>query len=178
MANKKTVILNLLTLVKVVVVRSTDALCENHGLPYDWVFDLPEYYAKVYVYKRPHLDFFIKKIYAWCHLIVFTTSDRVWTPLVLDYLDGGQNVLNKRLDGSDYNRGLGFDHLSLAYNDLTGKILLAHTNQISADNKDNTIPIDDYVIGAWDQKLLTLLPIIDSLRFVEDVRSILRRYRR
>ncbi|KAJ1504913.1 Nuclear envelope morphology protein 1 [Coelomomyces lativittatus] len=40
-------------------------------------------------------------------------------------------------------------------------------------NIANAIPIEGWVSGDHDESLLDLLPFLDALRFIEDVRSVL-----
>ncbi len=42
---------------------------------------------------------------------------------------------------------------------------------------DNAIPIKSWFNDPWDTALLNLLPVLDALRFVTDVRSVLSRNR-
>ncbi|KAI9007996.1 NLI interacting factor-like phosphatase-domain-containing protein [Gaertneriomyces semiglobifer] len=55
-----------------------------------------------------------------------------------------------------------------------GEVALVDNSPISyAENRDNGIPIESWISDPKDEALLDLLPMLDALRFVDDVRHVL-----
>ncbi len=57
--------------------------------------------------------------------------------------------------------------------DLSRVLLVDNSPICYALNADNGIPIETWISDPNDEALLDLLPFLDCLRFVSDVRSIL-----
>ena len=49
-----------------------------------------------YVYKRPHLDYFLAKVAEWFNLVVFTASVAEYADPVIDWLDSSRTLFTKR----------------------------------------------------------------------------------
>ncbi|MCO5599366.1 hypothetical protein L7F22_053467 [Adiantum nelumboides] len=43
-----------------------------------------------HVYKRPHVDYFLRKVASWYHVVVFTASVQEYADPVIDWLDQGR----------------------------------------------------------------------------------------
>ncbi|CAI2162813.1 7299_t:CDS:10 [Funneliformis geosporum] len=112
-----------------------------------------------YVYKRPHVDHFLKKVSEWYKVVIFTASMPEYADPVIDWLDPNKSLIgNRYFRQSCTNRsGAYIKDLTIVEPDLS-KVCLV----------DNS-PISD----PHDEALLDLLPFLDALRFTEDVRSIL-----
>lgn len=50
-----------------------------------------------HVYKRPYVDFFLKKVASWYTLVIFTASMPEYADPVIDWLDNGRGLFAKRL---------------------------------------------------------------------------------
>lgn len=50
-----------------------------------------------HVYKRPHVDFFLRKVAAWYHVVIFTASVQEYADPVIDWLDQGRGLVGTRL---------------------------------------------------------------------------------
>ncbi|PSR75021.1 hypothetical protein PHLCEN_2v9351 [Hermanssonia centrifuga] len=100
-----------------------------------------------HVYKRPFVDYFLRKVSAWYTLVIFTASMQEYADPVIDWLDAGRGILGRRF-----------------FRELSGL-----TECIIA----NGIPIEGWTNDPHDEALLDLLPILDSLRFTSDVRRVL-----
>jgi TFIIF-interacting CTD phosphatase-like protein len=57
--------------------------------------------------------------------------------------------------------------------DLRRVILVDNSSMAYANHQDNGMPIQSWLDDEHDEALLELLPVLDALRFVSDVRSIL-----
>ncbi|KAJ2078646.1 Nuclear envelope morphology protein 1 [Coemansia sp. S100] len=129
-----------------------------------------------YVYKRPHVDYFLRRVSEWYKVVVFTASLAEYADPVIDLLDSQ----NKLIEGR-YFRESCVPHDSSYAKDLTAidpdlsQIVLVDNSPLSYFiNPTNGIPIQPWVNSdPKDEALLDLLPLLDALRFTDDVRSIL-----
>ncbi|KAI9500630.1 HAD-like domain-containing protein [Coemansia spiralis] len=129
-----------------------------------------------YVYKRPHVDYFLRKVSEWYKVVVFTASLAEYADPVIDLLD----VQGKLISGR-YFRESCVPHDSSYAKDLSSidpdlsQIVLVDNSPLSYFiNPTNGIPIQPWINGdPKDEALLDLLPLLDALRFTDDVRSIL-----
>ncbi|XP_034482836.1 CTD nuclear envelope phosphatase 1 homolog [Drosophila innubila] len=143
----------------------------------DFCFYIPVNNATVYVYKRPHVDFFLDRVSKWYNLTVFTAATEIYASRVLDYLDAGRNILNRRF----YRHhcvdiyGIRAKFVSLCHKNLANVLLLDDCHMANSFNEGNAIRIKPYEMGTKDIELLCMLPFLDALRFTRDVRSILGR---
>ncbi|KAI9591344.1 NLI interacting factor-like phosphatase-domain-containing protein [Syncephalis fuscata] len=134
-------------------------------------------YAQLYfIGKRPHTDYFLRKVSQWYELVVFTASLPEYADPVIDWLDPDACYFKRRLFRSDCTpRGFSFaKDLSLIQADLSRVILVDNSPACFALHKENGLPISGWYDDQRDEALLELLPVLDALRFVDDVRSILR----
>ncbi|OCB90865.1 NIF-domain-containing protein [Sanghuangporus baumii] len=129
-----------------------------------------------HVYKRPFVDYFLRKVSAWYTLVIFTASMKEYADPVIDWLDAGRGIISLRffrehctqLPNGSYSKDL-----SILNEDLA-RICLIDNSPASYDiNKANGIPIEGWTHDPNDEALLDLLPVLDSLRFTSDVRHIL-----
>ncbi|TIA71763.1 hypothetical protein E3P92_02344 [Wallemia ichthyophaga] len=131
-----------------------------------------------HVYKRPHLDFFLKKVASWYTLVIFTASMQEYADPVIDWIDGGRGVFAKRLfreSCTQASNGSYMKDLDVIDkdNDLS-RVALVDNSPISYSiNPANGIPISGWISDPNDEALLDLLPFLDSLRFTTDVRRVL-----
>ena len=133
--------------------------------------------VRFYVHKRPHVDFFLDTISEWFDLIVFTASMEVYGSAVADKLDRNKGMLKRRyyrqhcrMDIGGFSKDLG-----VICQDMTRIFILDNSPGAYRGNPDNAIPIVSWFADPSDTALLNLLPFLDSLRFTNDVRSILSR---
>ncbi|KAG0300039.1 Nuclear envelope morphology protein 1 [Dissophora globulifera] len=128
-----------------------------------------------YVYKRPHVDYFLKKVSEWYKLVIFTASMAEYADPVIDWLDQSRTLFEKRYfrQACFFRNGSYLKDLTVIDQDLSSVCLLDNSPVSYSLNKENGIPIDSWIDDPTDEALLDLLPFLDALRFTEDVRSIL-----
>ncbi|KAG9003908.1 Nuclear envelope morphology protein 1 [Tulasnella sp. 427] len=122
-----------------------------------------------HVYKRPFVDYFLKKVSTWYTLVIFTASMQEYADPVIDWLDAGRGILAKRFfreSCTQLPNGSYAKDLTIVESDLSRVALL-----------DNS-PVSYSSCQGWtndphDEALLDLLPFLDSLRFTSDVRRVL-----
>lgn len=94
---------------------------------------------------------------------------------VIDWLDQGRGIIHGRMfrESCTFINGSYVKDLSTVDKDLA-RICLVDNSPISyAINQANGIPIEGWINDPNDEALLDLLPMLDSLRFTNDVRHIL-----
>ncbi|KAG8939803.1 Nuclear envelope morphology protein 1 [Tulasnella sp. 419] len=129
-----------------------------------------------HVYKRPFVDYFLRKVSTWYTLVIFTASMQEYADPVIDWLDAGRGILAKRffresctqLPNGSYSKDL-----SLVEEDLSRVALLDNSPISYSTCQANGIPIEGWTSDPTDEALLDLLPFLDSLRFTSDVRRVL-----
>ncbi|KAI8068542.1 NLI interacting factor [Gongronella butleri] len=128
------------------------------------------------VYKRPHVDFFLKMISQWYRIVIFTASMADYADPVIDWLDQGNHLVADRFFRQSCVPKAGgyIKDISLAEPDLS-KVCLIDNCPMGYDRfQENGVPIQTWLNSPTDQCLLDLLPLLDALRFTSDVRNILR----
>lgn len=129
-----------------------------------------------HVYKRPFVDFFLRKVSSWYTLVIFTASMPEYADPVIDWLDAGRGMFSRRLFRESCtqlpNGGYTKD-LSLIDPDLSRVCLIDNSPSSYSLNSANGIPIEGWISDPGDEALLDLLPVLDSLRFTSDVRHVL-----
>lgn len=123
--------------------------------------------------------FITSQVSNWFNLVIYTASLKEYADPVIDLLDDGRKLFKKRLFRSSclttttapfaYLKDLGL----VEGGDLSKVALIDNSAASFALYPDNAIPIESWREGKTDQGLLDLLPFLDALRFVEDVRSVL-----
>ncbi|PWN91221.1 NLI interacting factor [Acaromyces ingoldii] len=128
-----------------------------------------------HVYKRPHVDYFLRKVASWYHVVVFTASVQEYADPVIDWLDQGRGLIGTRLfrDSCTYRNGSYQKNLAHVDADLSRVCLVDNSPASYQINQANGIPIEGWTHDPNDEGLLDLLPVLDSLRFASDVRHIL-----
>ncbi|KAJ1657876.1 Nuclear envelope morphology protein 1 [Dispira simplex] len=129
-----------------------------------------------YIYKRPHVDYFLKKVSEWYNVVVFTASIMEYADPVIDYLDPHRTLIQQRyFRESCIQQGCNFlKDLTIVEPDLSHVCLIDNSPASYLLNRENGIPIQAwYNNDPQDEELLNLLPFLDALRFTQDIRSIL-----
>lgn len=131
---------------------------------------------KIFVYKRPYLDIFLQKLSTLYELNIFTASIQSYADKVIDVIDK-DNVICKRLYRQhctlmkdQYVKDLTpYTHNSL------NNVLILDNNPISyLFNPSNGIPISTWIDDKEDEELVKVMPVLEKLAYVQDVRIKLR----
>ena len=130
-----------------------------------------------YVFERPHVHTFLAQVAQWYDVVVFTASLAAYANPVLDALDPHAELISMRyfresctLLPTGFAKNVA---ITRPDGDL-GKIALIDNSPSAFQiNRHNAIPILTWQSNPNDQALLDLLPFLNILRYVDDVRSIL-----
>mmetsp|Transcript_19397 Transcript_19397/g.33338 ORF Transcript_19397/g.33338 Transcript_19397/m.33338 type:complete len:281 (+) Transcript_19397:46-888(+) len=130
-----------------------------------------------HVSKRPHLDTFLRTVSSWYKIVIFTASLPRYAEAVINYLDSGSIVSARYFrDSCVVVNGEFVKDLRSIGQDLSKTILIDNSPAAYSLNPENAIPIAGWSnrsLRRDDDALLLLLPFLEALRFVQDVRSIL-----
>ncbi|KNE69153.1 dullard-like phosphatase domain-containing protein [Allomyces macrogynus ATCC 38327] len=128
-----------------------------------------------YVYKRPHVDFFLQKVAEWYRVVIFTASMQEYADPVIDFMDPQRTIASDRFFRQHCRQhgGTYLKDLTVIDPDLSHVCLLDNSPVSYALQQANGIPIEGWVGDPLDEALLDMLPFLDALRFTEDVRSVL-----
>ncbi|RKO97834.1 hypothetical protein CXG81DRAFT_14814 [Caulochytrium protostelioides] len=128
-----------------------------------------------FVFKRPFCDYFLQKVSSWYDVVIFTASMPEYADPVIDWLDKGRTMVQRRMfrNACTLHNGTYVKDLEQINSDLSQICLLDNSPISYALQQDNGIPIDDWTQDPNDEALLDLLPFLEALRFTDDVRSIL-----
>ena len=176
--NKKTLILDL-----------DETLVHSSFKPinYNNVFHKPDIFLSidfrgnthsVYVLKRPYVHEFLKEMSKIYNIIIFTASVQEYANPLLDKLDT-ENVIKKRLFREDCCKGItgkfikDLKILNMNLKDL----ILVDNNPISYSyNICNGVPIKTWHYDKTDQELIKLIPVLQFLANVNDVRDYIPKF--
>ena len=156
------------------LIHSTAASCANFDFMIEVLISRTS--CLYYVFKRPHLDYFLDIASNWFNLVIYTASLREYADPVIDVIDEGRKYFKRRLFRSSCSVTSSNNYLkdlALVDSDLSRLCLLDNSAASFALQPDNAIPIESWRDDRTDTALLELLPFLDALRFVEDVRSVL-----
>ena len=127
----------------------------------------------VFVLKRPYVHEFLKEMNKIYNIIIFTASVKEYANPLLDTLDT-EKVIKRRLFREDCCIGPGgkfvkdLKILNMNLKDL----ILVDNNPISYSfNKCNGVPIKTWHFDKADQELIKLIPVLQFLSNVNDVRD-------
>ncbi|KAF3480293.1 NIF domain-containing protein [Arthroderma uncinatum] len=118
----------------------------------------PQHPILYYVHKRPHCDAFLRKVCQWYKLVVFTASVQEYADPVIDWLEQERKYFHSR-----YYR----QHCTIRNG--------AYIKDLSSVEPDlnNAIPIEGWINDPTDNDLLHLIPILEAMQHVTDVRALL-----
>ena len=84
------------------------------------------------VYKRPWVDYFLRKVASWYQVVIFTASVQEYADPVIDWLDGGRGLISRRLfrDSCTLRNGSYIKDLERVERDLS-RVCLVDNSPIS-----------------------------------------------
>ncbi|EON62790.1 hypothetical protein W97_02015 [Coniosporium apollinis CBS 100218] len=136
---------------------------------------LPPQHILYYVHKRPHCEEFLKKVSKWYNLIVFTASVQEYADPVIDWLELERKYFSARYyrQHCTYRSGAYIKDLSQVEPDLSKVMILDNSPMSYIFHEDNAIPIEGWISDPTDNDLLHLIPFLEGLQYVTDVRALL-----
>ncbi|KAF3936461.1 hypothetical protein ABW19_dt0206930 [Dactylella cylindrospora] len=128
-----------------------------------------------YVHKRPFCDEFLKKVCKWYNVVIFTASVQEYADPVIDWLDQEHKFFRARYyrQHCTFRDGVYIKDLSVVEPDLSKVMIVDNSPTSYIFHKDNAIPIEGWISDPSDHHLLHLIPILQALQYVTDVRAFL-----
>lgn len=128
-----------------------------------------------YVAKRPYLEVFLRTTAQWYDIAVYTASQSKYADPLISILDTDR-VVQRRLYRSDctYSNGHYIKDLTRVQPNLRDVLIVDNSPAAYAIQPANAVPIEAWYNDPKDEELLNLLPLLYSISFLEDVRSMLQ----
>ncbi|KAL4888434.1 NLI interacting factor-like phosphatase-domain-containing protein [Aspergillus ambiguus] len=135
----------------------------------------PQHPILYYVHKRPHCDEFLRKICKWYKLVIFTASVQEYADPVIDWLEQERKYFQARYyrQHCTFRNGAYIKDLSSVEPDLSKVMILDNSPMSYIFHEDNAIPIEGWINDPTDNGLLHLVPMLEALQYVTDVRALL-----
>ncbi|KAJ5370252.1 uncharacterized protein N7496_006344 [Penicillium cataractarum] len=135
----------------------------------------PQHPILYYVHKRPHCDDFLRKISKWYKLVIFTASVQEYADPVIDWLEQERKYFQARYyrQHCTFRNGAYIKDLSSVEPDLSKVMILDNSPMSYLFHEDNAIPIEGWINDPTDNGLLHLVPMLEALQYVTDVRALL-----
>ncbi|XP_052169718.1 uncharacterized protein LOC127786367 isoform X1 [Oryza glaberrima] len=155
------------------LVHSTLDHCDNVDFTLQVFFNMKNH--TVYVRQRPHLKMFLEKVAQMFELVIFTASQRIYAEQLIDRLDPDGRLISHRIyrESCIFSEGCYTKDLTILGVDLAKVVIVDNTPQVFQLQVDNGIPIKSWFDDPSDQELVELLPFLETLVGVEDVRPII-----
>ncbi|KAK7720167.1 Nuclear envelope morphology protein 1 [Botryosphaeria dothidea] len=128
-----------------------------------------------YVHKRPHCDDFLRKVSKWYNLIIFTASVQEYADPVIDWLELERKYFAGRYyrQHCTFRNGAYIKDLSQVEPDLSKVMIVDNSPMSYIFHEDNAIPIEGWISDPTDNDLLHLIPLLEGLQHVTDLRALL-----
>lgn len=133
---------------------------------------------QVYVLKRPGVDEFMKRVGELYEVVVFTASLAKYADPVLDLLDK-HKVVKARLfrEACVNHKGNYVKDLGKIGRPLKSVIIIDNSPASYMFNPENALPCESWFDDENDTELLDMLPLLEDITRVDDVRTILNQSR-
>ncbi|ETP52941.1 hypothetical protein F442_02121 [Phytophthora nicotianae P10297] len=148
---------------------------KNPHMQFPVTFNGVEYIVNVK--KRPHMEYFLKRVSKLFEIVVFTASHKVYAEKLMNMLDPHRNLIKYRLYRDDCLDVFGnyLKDLNVLGRDLSKVLLVDNSPHAFGYQVNNGIPIETWYDDEADAELLNLLPFLESLVDVDDVRPIVEK---
>ncbi|KAK4162637.1 NLI interacting factor-like phosphatase-domain-containing protein [Cladorrhinum sp. PSN259] len=135
----------------------------------------PQHPILYYVHKRPHCDEFLRRVSKWFNLVVFTASVQEYADPVIDWLEADRKYFSARYyrQHCTFRHGAFIKDLSSVEPDLSKVMILDNSPLSYMFHQDNAIPIQGWISDPTDSDLMYLIPFLEGMQYVSDVRALL-----
>ncbi|XP_050944510.1 uncharacterized protein LOC103484399 isoform X1 [Cucumis melo] len=129
----------------------------------------------VYVKRRPYLQIFLDRVAEMFEVAIFTASQSIYAEQVLNKLDPDNCIISRRLyrESCIFSDGCYTKDLTVLGIDLAKVVIVDNYPQVFRLQVNNGIPIKSWIDDPLDSALISLLPFLETLVDVDDVRPII-----
>ncbi|KMZ76215.1 CTD small phosphatase-like protein [Zostera marina] len=155
------------------LVHSSLEYCEGVDFTFPVSFNQKEHV--VYVRRRPFLKDFLERVSNLFEVVIFTASQRIYGERLLNMLDPKRKLFRHRIyrDSCVFVDGNYLKDLSVLGRDLARVIIIDNSPQAFGFQIDNGIPIESWFDDKSDCELLSLIPFLQNLVGIDDVRPLI-----
>ncbi|XP_072262893.1 CTD small phosphatase-like protein 2-B [Pyxicephalus adspersus] len=134
-------------------------------------------YYKVYLKVRPHVKNFLQKIGKLYEIFVYTTARKEYGEPIMEILDPQKTLIRHRLyqDHCMCVSGFYVKDLNVLWRDLAKTVALETVAYTLPYHLTNRFPVQQWTGNQKDEELLSLLPSLEQLTHVDDVRLVIAR---
>lgn len=155
------------------LVHSTLEHCDDADFSFPVFFNMKQH--TVYVRRRPYLQIFLERVAQIFRVVIFTASQSIYAERLLNILDPDRKLISQCFyrESCVFSDGSYTKDLTILGVDLAKVIIIDNSPQVFRLQVDNGIPIKSWFDDPTDQALNSLLPFLESLAYVDDVRPLI-----
>ncbi|KAF8413617.1 hypothetical protein HHK36_001609 [Tetracentron sinense] len=155
------------------LVHSTLERCDDADFTFPVFFNMKEH--TVYVRQRPYLQTFLERVSEMFEIFVFTASQSTYAEQLVNILDPDRKLISQRAyrESCIFSDGSYTKDLTVLGVDLAKVFIIDNTPQVFRLQVNNGIPIKSWFDDPSDRALISLLPFLETLVDVDDVRPII-----
>ncbi|CAA6661304.1 unnamed protein product [Spirodela intermedia] len=155
------------------LVHSTLEHCADADFTFPVFFNMKEH--TVYVRRRPYLHEFLERVAQMFKIVIFTASQSIYAEQLLDMLDPDKRIISQRVyrESCIFSDGSYTKDLTILGVDLAKVVIIDNSPQVFRLQVNNGIPIESWFDDPSDCALISLLPFLETLVDVDDVRPII-----
>jgi len=131
----------------------------------------------VYVRKRPGCDTFLRMMARHYEIVIFTASLSKYANPLLDKLDP-YNYIRRRLyrEHCTFHMGNYVKDMTRLGRPIEGSIIVDNSPASYLFQPENAIPCESFIENPADRELLEMIPFLESIAGVPDVRTVLHQW--
>ncbi|XP_040179474.1 CTD small phosphatase-like protein 3 [Rana temporaria] len=157
-----------------------DVLVQSSLIPLDdadYTFGTPfqDTFYKVYLKVRPHVKNFLQAVSKLYELFIYTTTRKEYGEQIVEILDPQKTLIRHRLyqDHCMCVSGFYVKDLNVLWRDLAKTVAIQTIAYTLPYHLTNRFPVQHWTGNQKDKELLSLLPSLERLTHVDDVRSVI-----
>eukprot|EP00798_Chlamydomonas_sp_ICE-L_P003902 gene3902-13972_t len=129
----------------------------------------------IHVRQRPFLHEFMSRVSELFEIVVFTASQKIYAEKLLNIIDPKHKYIKHRIyrDSCVIVDGNYLKDLSVLGRDLANTLIVDNSPQAFGFQIDNGVPIESWYEDPTDRELSKLLPFLEGLVEVDDVRPLI-----